>query len=266
MPYAMSDGVRIHYAVEGSGPPLVLYHGFGGSSLDWLDFGGAAPLREDYQLIMLDARGHGRSDKPHDLSLYTLDHKISDVVAVLDDMGIERAHYYGYSYGGMMGWALGVNAPERFASMVIGGAHPYVPEGPEMYGRYEAMMRNLASGMDVYVRWREERGVTWPPGFRSRMLDNDAVALAAFLQASLDHYPLGDLRRMTMPVLVVSGDGDELMAGTRAQRAAEEIPDGCYVEIADADHPTLYLSGERVMPVLATFLNEAASPVFVADR
>src|SRR5690606_21601827 len=153
--YAMSADVCIHYQVEGSGPPLLLHHGFGGSGADWLDFGLVRPLRDHYRLIMPDARGHGRSDKPHDPRDYTIERKVADMLTVLDDLRIERAHYYGYSYGGLMGWALGVHAPKRFLSLVVGGAHPYLPEGPEMMGRYEAMLRYLEEGMDAYVRWRE---------------------------------------------------------------------------------------------------------------
>jgi pimeloyl-ACP methyl ester carboxylesterase len=258
--FAMSGSVPIHYSVAGSGPPLVLYHGFGGSSEDWFDFGGLAPLAERYRLISLDARGHGCSGKPCDSSAYTLDQMVADVIAVLDALGIERTHYYGYSYGGLMGWALGVRAPERFESMVIGGAHPYSPGGEEMLGRFEAMMHYLRLGMPAYVRWREEHGVVWPEGFRARMLANQSDALAAFLQASQQHYPLGDLGRMTMPVLVVSGDDDELMAGSKARRAAAELPNGSYVEIPDVDHPALYLNGERVLPVLEAFLEEVSAP------
>ncbi len=71
MPYASNGAVRIHYVIEGAGPPLLLHHGFTGSSRDWETFGVVAVLRDSYQLIMLDARGHGASDKPHDPSAYT---------------------------------------------------------------------------------------------------------------------------------------------------------------------------------------------------
>lgn len=265
VPYTMSGDTRIHYTVEGAGPPLLLYHGFGGSSSDWEDFGVAGRLRERYRLILLDARGHGHSDKPVEPAAYSLDRKIADILAVLDDLGIERSHFYGYSYGGLIGWALGMNAPHRFASMVIGGSQPYEPTGEEMYGRFHAMMHYLGLGMPAYVRWREEHGTVWPQGFRSRMLANDPTALSAYLRATLDHYPLGDLERMGMPVLVVSGDDDELMAGSLARQATGLLSDGRYIEISDADHPALYIDGSRVVPVIEHFLDEVmairSSPV-----
>jgi pimeloyl-ACP methyl ester carboxylesterase len=91
MPDATNDGVRIHYEREGNGPPLVLQHGFTGSLEGWRDSGYVDALKSAYELILIDARGHGRSDKPHDPAAYTLDKRAADVLAVLDDAGIERA-------------------------------------------------------------------------------------------------------------------------------------------------------------------------------
>jgi pimeloyl-ACP methyl ester carboxylesterase len=66
MPYADSQGVRIHYQTVGTGPPIVLQHGFSESIEDWFDCGYVDALKLDYRLILVDARGHGGSDKPHD--------------------------------------------------------------------------------------------------------------------------------------------------------------------------------------------------------
>ena len=143
MPYARNGDVRIHYVVEGSGPPLVLHHGFTGSGRDWETFGFVDGLRDTFQLIMLDARGHGASDKPHAPAAYGFAHGAGDVVAVLNELGLAQAHYYGYSYGGAMGWALGWYAPERFASLAIGGAHPF-PPAAEVWQRFDEMRCYLA--------------------------------------------------------------------------------------------------------------------------
>lgn len=72
MPHANHRGVRNHYQVEGEGPPLVLQHGFTHSLRRWYLHGYVEALREDHRLILVDARGHGSSDKPHDPSAYTL--------------------------------------------------------------------------------------------------------------------------------------------------------------------------------------------------
>ena len=73
MPFATNDDVRIHYEREGSGPPLVLHHGLFQALQAWRDDGYVEALAGDYALILMDPRGHGASDKPHDPAAYTLD-------------------------------------------------------------------------------------------------------------------------------------------------------------------------------------------------
>ena len=100
MPYVDSAGVSIHYHVEGDGPPLVLQHGLTSSLQNWYAYGFVEELAKDYRLIMVDARGHGRSGKPHDPKDYDLKLRVNDVLAVMDDLGVDKAHYMGYSMGG----------------------------------------------------------------------------------------------------------------------------------------------------------------------
>ena len=100
MPYAHNGSVRIHYQVEGRGPALVLQHGFTESLVDWHESGYVEALRRDYRLILIDARGHGASDKPHHPDAYVLNRRVADVVAVLDALDIAKALYWGYSMGG----------------------------------------------------------------------------------------------------------------------------------------------------------------------
>jgi pimeloyl-ACP methyl ester carboxylesterase len=125
MSFVNNSGVRIHYQVEGAGPPLVLHHGMSDSLASWQEYGYAGPLKKDYQLVLVDARGHGDSDKPHDRDAYTLPLRVADVIAVLDELGIGKAHYLGYSLGGWTGLGLAKYAPERLQSLIIGGAQPY---------------------------------------------------------------------------------------------------------------------------------------------
>lgn len=79
MPYANNAGVRIHYEVEGAGPPLVLQTGLSGRIENWRSLGYVSALRDDYRLILIDARGHGQSDKPHDEASYAFDRVVADV-------------------------------------------------------------------------------------------------------------------------------------------------------------------------------------------
>ena len=89
MPYADNTGAKIYYEVEGKGQPLVLAYGLTGGLNCWRMTGIVDLLSKDFQLILFDARGHGRSDKPHEVSAYGLK-MANDVVAVLDHVGIDK--------------------------------------------------------------------------------------------------------------------------------------------------------------------------------
>jgi len=125
MPFVTNQGVRIHYETIGNGPALVLHHGTFGSGATWTDLGYVDTLKADHQVILPDSRGHGQSDKPHDPTAYDLARRTSDVLAVLDDLGIQKADYFGYSLGGWIGFGLAKHAPDRFRSFIFGGSHPY---------------------------------------------------------------------------------------------------------------------------------------------
>jgi pimeloyl-ACP methyl ester carboxylesterase len=133
MPYAVNQGVRIHYQVEGDGQPLVIQHGFTDSAETWYEVGYVDGLKPQYRLILIDARGHGASDKPHEPDAYDRERVVADITTVLDDLAIPRAHYFGYSMGARIGFAIAKYAPERVRSLIIGGGSPYSQSqaGPE---------------------------------------------------------------------------------------------------------------------------------------
>ena len=122
MAFVDNRGVRIHYEVEGEGFPLVIQHGYSDSMETWYELGYVDALKTTHRLILVDARGHGRSDKPHVTSAYSKELQAADIVAVLQELDIRRSDYWGYSMGGRIGFALAQYAPERFRSFILGGA------------------------------------------------------------------------------------------------------------------------------------------------
>src|SRR5688572_19971027 len=99
MPYALNQGVRINYEVEGDGPALLLLHGTTHCMEDWREAGYVDALKGYRQLVILDLRGHGKSDKPHDAAAYDWPVVVNDATSVLDDRGISSADVFGYSGG-----------------------------------------------------------------------------------------------------------------------------------------------------------------------
>ena len=116
-----SNGVRIRYMARGAGEPIVLVHGNGGSLQRWIDTGIVADLERDYRVIALDARGHGKSGKPHEVAAYGQEMGL-DVLRLLDHLGIARAHMVGYSMGASILGKLVTTHPERFLTLTMGGS------------------------------------------------------------------------------------------------------------------------------------------------
>jgi pimeloyl-ACP methyl ester carboxylesterase len=114
-------GQRIHYVVQGSGPPVLLVHGAYSRGTEFLKTEFGAFLAERHRVIAPDSLAHGESDFPADSTLYDARQRTSHLVAVLAAVGIERAHVVGYSMGGWMASALATFHPERVASLAIGG-------------------------------------------------------------------------------------------------------------------------------------------------
>lgn len=251
-----NDGVHIHYEAEGQGPPLVLMHWASGSMQDWKLFGYVDALKDDYRLILIDMRGHGQSDKPLDPQAYAPEIQVKDVTMVLDALDVDRAHYFGYSLGAALGWALADSAPERFLSFVLGG------DGP---GAYDASgeiqwMRNLgATGMA-----REVQNLARIHGPTSDMLnsqiydayaanDTDAVLLALEQLSKVD--VSSSLPQIEQPILLIGvpsdSDYDDVVT------AMAKLPDAELL-ISDYDHAGTFMGSHIFVPQIIEFLEEGS--------
>jgi pimeloyl-ACP methyl ester carboxylesterase len=123
-----SNGVKIRYVTEGTGAAVVLVHGWMGDASMWGrdKTGNPKPKPPDgFQVIALDCRGHGKSDKPHDPRQYGPE-MAADVVRLLDHLKIEKAHLIGYSMGVYVVSKVAATHPERVISVVYGGQAPLV--------------------------------------------------------------------------------------------------------------------------------------------
>lgn len=119
--YVDAAGDRIHYVEQGSGSPLLLIHGAFGSGSNFLQTDFATCLAARHRVIAPDSLAHGGSDAPSDPTRYGAYRRALHLAAVLNALGIERAHIVGYSMGGWMASALAAFHPERIASLAIGG-------------------------------------------------------------------------------------------------------------------------------------------------
>jgi pimeloyl-ACP methyl ester carboxylesterase len=249
MPFADNQGIQLHYETEGEGPPLVLQHGSLHTLESWYDYGYVPALKNDYRLILLDARGHGASDKPHKPEAYELKNRVDDIVAVLDDLGIAKAHFLGYSMGGWIGFGLARYAPERFRSLIIGGQHPYAQE---MDGLRQFVRIGVENGPEAFVAmWEKEYGALTSES-RERMLAYDYVA---HLMLAQDRESLeAVLPTMRMPCLLYTGEMDEVYP--LARKCAKELANVTFVTLPGLDHMGAILQIDEVLPHIKRFLAE----------
>ena len=254
MPYTTNNGVRIHYHLKGHGPPLVMLHGWSDSLEDWHDYGYVDALKSNYQMILMDARGHGYSDKPHAPEAYVMDALVSDVVAVLDCQDLDQAAYWGHSMGGRIGFSLASNAPERISAFILGSANPSI-DNPE---RFHRRARAVSHGMERYLAGVESRwGRMETEGHRDRFLANDALALSALTTALGNSLGMeAVLSGLKTPVLMYAGSDDLLHPG--AQKAAESGPTASFVSLSGLDHDSAFKRSELVLPHVESFLAQVS--------
>lgn len=251
MPFLIRNGVRLHYQVTGVGPPLVLHHGFAGSLSAWRHFGFTQLLQSHYRLILLDARGHGLSDKPHDAGAYSLSERVDDVLAVLDALQIERAHFFGYSMGGWVAYGLAQQAPHRLKSLIIGAAHPYEDHSWDAFAGIDG--RDPDAFIAAFETVLNER---LSAEVKALVLSNDLQALSA---AAHQQRPSMEniLSAIDTPCLLFCGDADARHAAV--QRCAASLPNGRFVSLPGLSHFAGLMRSDLVVPQVLPFLNNQAN-------
>ena len=247
MPHVYNQGVRIHYQVKGEGRPLVLQHGFTDSLESWYEMGYVDALKNDYKLIAVDARGHGASDKPHEPTAYTHERHVADLVAVLDALTLPTAHFFGYSMGGRIGFALAKYAPTRFSSFIIGGATPYQVNRERWLQMIKRGPESLVAAWDGAVS----------PALRARLLANDIEAMAASWVGRMENSDLEDvLPTMRKPCLVLVGEADG--AYPRVKECATHMPNVMFVSFPGLKHSETFFHSDLVLPHVMRFLATVA--------
>ncbi len=249
MPFATNQGVRIRYDVTGHGSPLVLHHGFAQRSVDWHEAGYVDELAATHTMILVDARGHGESDKPHDRASYIWPVQVFDVIAVLDELKVSRAAYWGYSMGGDFGFGLAAYAPHRISALLCGGASA---DSSDMGTAFRGI-----DGTDPEAFLERLAARTGAPSFddgaRPRLFKNDLRALAA---AAQDRPSLADmLGTISMPCFIYAGEADKDV--TQARNSAARIPEATFTVLPDLTHGETFDRSELVLPDAVRFLEHA---------
>jgi pimeloyl-ACP methyl ester carboxylesterase len=225
--FATFDGESIFYDDQGDGVPVVLLHGFVGDvNIDWIRSGILdLLLDEGYRVVAFDARGHGLSGKPHELSAYEDDALTKDAQALLDHLGIDRCMVVGFSMGARTALHLSVVDPRVTAVVAMGlGEHTLQHQGRGTGAVPDALLTDDPDSIEQETlrHYRE----------MADAIHADRQALASLMAAERTELPQ-IVDEVKVPVLVVTGS-DDVTAGQPAPLAAA-LADGTAVLTA-GDH------------------------------
>ncbi len=262
MPDISVDGTALHYETLGSGAPLLLLNGIGLDNPAWGPF--PAALSHEFRVLMLDARGTGRSGSPP--APYTTAVLAGDAAALLEHLALGPAHVLGLSLGGLVAQELALSAPRSVRSLVLAATAARLPGRPRR--ALDAWRRLLLAGIDREAFRREQ--LAWVLG--SASLEEDAVvegwaaALAAAplphaqgfagqAAACMAHDARERLPRVRVPALVLAGEEDALVPPAASRMLASLLP-GARFEAHPGGHAFLLESGERVTASVMEFLRQ----------
>lgn len=215
------DKTKIYYEVKGKGFPVLLVHGFIVNGESWKKAAIYNGLTDaGYQIITLDMRGNGKSDKPHDPEAYANDAEAKDIMGLLTMLGIAEYDAVGYSRGSIITSRLLV-LDKRLHKAVLGGMGTDFtdPEWPRRKMFYRALSGDTVKELEGMVKYVKESG-----------LDQQALAC---LQKEQPSTPKEALNKLKQPVLVVCGDKDS--DNGNAADLAKLIPHADFVTVP-GDH------------------------------
>ena len=210
------DGVKLSYEVDGDGPPVVLLHGFVADSyINWVRPGVIGRLNAaGFKTIALDQRGHGLSDKPHDLAAYADGAMLRDAQTLLDMLGLDRCAMVGYSMGAMNTLRLLASGEARIRTAVLGGI------GGSLLLAREGGTEILAEAMEATDKSTITN--TFAKSFRdfADLTKGDKQAFAAIQRQP--RTAIEGIVGIGVPVLVLVGDNDPMIGDP--QELADKIP------------------------------------------
>ena len=236
-----ADGTKFHYLEWGTGVPVILIHGSGGTALNWMANGLAASLARTNRVLAIDMRGHGQtvgSDGKRQQRTPNMD---LDVLAFMDAMGIQKAHIGGFSMGGAITAELMARAPERFISAHFGGSGvreepdsafaKLIPPDPKGTAPLDAEARRLYEARQKAEAARA--GVANATTDPSQLSSQPVPAPVA--------RPQLQLATIEFPILAVVGEFDQPY--TRTHRLWREAPNFQRVILRNRGHLSSYMAG-----------------------
>jgi len=255
MPYVTRAGVRVYYEDAGSGPVVLLHTGGGGDGRMW-ELAGYTAALAGYRILLMDHRGHGRSDCPAEPQAHRMSEYVTDVIAVLDDAGVSRAALLGYSAGAAVAYAVASRHPSRVGAVAGIGAVGAPDEDDDDVAAWIAAIRTegMRAEMERFAAREPQRPPDW-------LIDNlagtDAEMFALLIEAwAAEPGSWADFPAIQAHTLIICGENEEHDAARHAQLAAQTMPHGSVAVLPGLHHLQAFWRTDRSCPPLVKFLSE----------
>lgn len=242
-------GLRLAYDVVGEGLPVLLHTGAAGDSRMWREAGYVAGLA-DFQVVLLDHRGHGQSDAPSDPGRHTVADYVGDVIALAGELGFDQFAFWGYSDGAQVGYALAATHRARVLALVAAGGVDAPDEGPAELRAAAGVVRE--HGIPAILG--DETMPAW--AIRQVVDETDREVVARELECFAGWTPWPLLPNIEAPTLLVAGEHES----EYLTDAAAALPDGRTVVVPNLGHIGAFLHSELVLPHVVPFLRSIPRP------
>ena len=270
MPTVKANGIDLHYEQHGSGEPLLLIMGWGGNAATWRPQ--IPGLSERFHVTVFDNRGVGRTDAPHEP--YSTSQMADDALHLMDTLGLDRAHVFGISLGGMIAQELTLAHPERVGALILGCT---TPGGAKAAGAGE-LHGNIADFRETFKNGKSP-DLEWLSAFLKRLWTDEALlrsesALQDFVLSLIrfpptphglrnqagavrEHDALDRLHRIEAPTLVITGDEDGLIDPENSAILADLIPQAELCVFPRLRHAFHLERPDLVNPVIIDFIRRS---------
>jgi 2-succinyl-6-hydroxy-2,4-cyclohexadiene-1-carboxylate synthase len=270
MAHLFIDDIAYNVETVGTGPPVVLLHGFTGSRTTWQQL--TAALGHHFTCVIPDHIGHGLSGAPRALERYQMRRVVDDLVEVVRASGYERAAWLGYSMGGRTALQVAVHRPEAVSALILEGASPGLADDAERADRRAAddalAERIEAEGVDWFADywgalplWDTQASLNpvIRVALRQQRMAQRAVGLANSLRgmgAGAQEAVWDRLGEVRIPVQLIAGDLDEKYTAI-AREMAVALPNATIELIEDAGHAAHLEQADAFAAVVLDFLRRA---------
>lgn len=252
------SAVSVHHVVSGrsDGPVVVLSNSLGATHRMW--DANLAALEERFRVVRYDTRGHGESPVPD--GPYSIDDLADDVIALLDELGVERAHFIGLSLGGMTGMRLAARNPERIDRFVALCTGPHLEPSSAWHDRAATVREHgtQAVAEAVVARW-------FTPGFLEANPEEKAACEATVAGTPAEGYAgcceviatmdlRGDLPAITAPTLAIAGADDPATPPPHLAAIADGVRGGRLLVVPESAHLANAEQPGTITPAITEFL------------